>query len=367
MHKHNLRLIYTNHFIQNLALSIYDIFIPIYLLDLGYNIQDIIIFFIASTLNICIFSFITIYLTKFISLPKIIIFRFPFLFVFLGLILLLKNISTPLIIIGIFHGAAIALYYIPLNILLSQNINKNEMGSSLGKFIAISKIIRIFAPFLSSIIITFYSFKVLFIIVLMFLIIAFIPILKLKSTNNSYQLKKQSIKKTSRKNYKLLFNESIKTMGVYIVEGIVWPIFIYINLINIISIGFIASLISLSSAIFAIFIGKLSNKIQQKNLIKIGVILMSFTWVLKYFFQNEIFFYLLSILSGFLIILINIPFDSLILKRSQKEDLANFFITREIYLCVGRLTMLIIVLFLVNNLKYSFLIISFFYLYLLFL
>jgi len=65
----------------------------------------------------------------------------------------------------------------------------------------------------------------------------------------------------------------------------------------------------------------------------------------------------------FFIILINVPLDAMIFAKARSGNLANFFVAREIYLCIGRLIMLFILLLLGNNLEYSFLIASLFYLY----
>ena len=107
-----LQAIYTMHSIQGFALSLVGIFIPIYLLTLGYSVSQAIIFFIIYYIAGLIAAFTAVHIAKYIGLQQTLIFRFPFTFAFLILLYLLESINIPLSLIAFLGGFQNTLYWI---------------------------------------------------------------------------------------------------------------------------------------------------------------------------------------------------------------------------------------------------------------
>jgi len=89
--KNNLKPIYTMHSIEGFAMSLIGIFIPIYILTLGYAISDLFVFFMVHYALLPVFGFLAIWVAGRIGLQKTIMTRFPFLFAYLGLLFLLPS------------------------------------------------------------------------------------------------------------------------------------------------------------------------------------------------------------------------------------------------------------------------------------
>lgn len=184
----------------------------------------------------------------------------------------------------------------------------------------------------------------------------------------SFKFKFSQGVKLFKKYPKYFFAEIFDNMGEE-VEAIIWPIFIYLSLIKIESVGIAGALLSLGSAVFTLFIGKLSDKYNKKRIIKAGAVLLLIVWILRYYADGEIVFYTLSILSGFFLVLLLVPFTSLIYGIAKKDEdtTDEFFVFREIPVAIGRIVILSIALLVVNNIEITFLAAGVAYLYFLFL
>lgn len=363
-----LKAIYAMHSIQGFAFSLIGIFIPIYLLTLGYTVSQVLVFFIIYYGSVAIFSFLAIYLANVFNLQKTIIIGLLFLFVYFILLFLLKSISIPLIIIALLGGLKTALYWIPLHILFARNAREESIGSSTGKLFALPQIASMAGPLLGGLIAVAFGFKVLFGIIFLILLISSIPLFSLDSLKTSFAFKMPQGLKLFKKYPKYFFAEIFDNMGEE-TEAIIWPIFIYLNLVNIASVGVVGSLASFGSILFTFFIGKTSDKYNKKLIIKIGSFLLLIAWILKYFANNEILFYLITIFSGFSIVMLLVPYTSLIYGIAKKDEdtTDEFFVFREIPVAIGRIAILSIALLVVNNIKITFLIAGVSYLYFLFL
>jgi MFS family permease len=172
-----LNAIYTMHSIQGFALSLIGIFIPIYLLILGYSISQVLVFFIIYYLAGLIAAFAAIYIASKIGLRQTLIFRLPFTFVFFILLYLLDSAHIPLGIIAFFGGWQNTLYWIPVHILFTRSAKQKNIGASTGKLFAFPKIASMAGPLLGGFIATFFGFKILISVVFIILLISAFPLL----------------------------------------------------------------------------------------------------------------------------------------------------------------------------------------------
>ncbi|MBD3300369.1 MAG: hypothetical protein GF347_03380 [Candidatus Moranbacteria bacterium] len=91
----------------------------------------------------------------------------------------------------------------------------------------------------------------------------------------------------------------------------IWSIFVYLSLINIVSVGYIGSLLAVSSAIFTLVMGRMADKRNKTKMIKIIAFFISIIWFLRYSLNNEIAFYALTIFAGIFFVSLSIPYYSI--------------------------------------------------------
>ncbi|MBW3000700.1 hypothetical protein KY341_02370, partial [Candidatus Woesearchaeota archaeon] len=103
---------------------------------------------------------------------------------------------------------------------------------------------------------------------------------------------------------------------------------------------------------------KLSDKVNKKFLIRMGAGLMALIYFFRFFVSTEASIYLLTILAGFFIVLLFVPFDSIIYNIAKKSNIDEFIIIREIFVTIGRISLLIIALAFVDRLGVTFIVTS---------
>ena len=130
--------------LNNFAMAFVSVFIPVFLLKLGYSFQMVIFWMVIQHTTLLISSFLAVYVSNRVGLIHSLHVRFVLLLSYFLLLLFgLKNIPELFYIIPILIGAEGAFYWIPLNILFVRNTKEENMGDSMSKFFALPKILAI--------------------------------------------------------------------------------------------------------------------------------------------------------------------------------------------------------------------------------
>jgi MFS family permease len=351
--------------IERLGWSMVGIFIPIYLLTLGFSLQQVFIYYIIQNTVILLTSFIVVYLGRIINIQKILIIRFPFLLIFLTILYNLQSIDFPIYLLAIIDGIQLMLYWFPLHILFAQFADKKNLGSSTSKLFAIPQFVTMFGPLAGGLITVTWGFKVLFIIATVLFFIAYIPILYTKILPIKYNFVFREGLDLYKKYKKYFYSEICNNIGEE-VEGVIWPIFVYLSLINITSVGVIGTLLAVSSSVFTLIVGQLADKKNKTKLIKTSAIFIMTVWFLRLIFDNEIALYILTILSGMAFVVLSVPYYSIFYQIAQKEKAAVFFAFREIPVAIARIIVFTMGILFVANLKILFLLAGLVYLFFIF-
>ena len=351
--KNGLKAVYTMHTIDGFAFSLIGIFIPIYLLNIGFSVREVILYYVVQNTALLISSFLAGSLGSRIGVQRVLLMRFPFLFTFLILLNLLDSFNINLYLIAAIDGLQAALYWIPLHIIFAENTKKEEMGSSIGKLFALPQLVSMFGPLLGGITAMLFGFKFLFGLSIVILLIAVIPILNTRSIKTSFRFRFSKGIRLFKKYPKYFFAEIFDNIAEE-TEGVIWPIFVYLSLINITSVGIVGSLLALSSAVFTFVLGKRADKAGKRKLIKFGALLMICVWLLRFTISNEWAFYVLTIMAGFFMMLFLIPYQSILYKLAKEDRIDEFFVFREVPVYIGRMLVFAVALFFVTKLEIGF-------------
>lgn len=342
------------------------IFVPIFLLTIGFTLREVFVFFIINYLLVAIFSFLAIYIANFIGLQKTIIVRTPFLFIFLLLLVFIDVYNIPLWVVAVFNALQTSLYFIPLHILFANNAKHNEMGSAMGKYFALPKLAGIFGPLIGGLLALIFGFKFLFVIIIFVFLFSLVPLFGAESIRSRYHFDLKKGKKLFYKYPHYFFAEIFNNIGEEM-EGIIWPIFIFISFSSLISVGFVGTLVGLGSFLFTIIIGKYSDKYKKEKIIKLAALLFIVIWASRYFFYSEVLFYVVTTLAGFAMMMFLIPFHSLIYSVAKRNTTDEFFVFREVPIAIGRVLLFVGALFFVDNLQAIFPVACFAYIYFIFM
>ncbi len=363
--KRRLNEIYIVHSIEGFVFSLIGIFVPVYLLTLGYSISQVLIFYIIKHLAVCVFSFFVGHISSHFGLKHTMLMRFPIVLIFLIMLYSLDSIAFPLSLIALLGGFQTALYWVPLHSLFARSSNKNHMSSDVSKLYYFPKIASIIAPLIGGFIIIFFGFNTLFIIAMLFLIVSLIPLFYTSEIKPHVNFQVKEGTKIFKKYPKYFFGVGVNHLG-GMTESVIWPIFVYLTLANILSVGIVGTLLSIGTVLFTLIIGKFSDRFDRKSVIKIGAIFMILIWLSRVFASTEISIYVLTILAGFFTILILVPFTSITYNLAKGDNIDEFIVFREIPVAFGRVLILLLALVLVTKLELTFLLVGISHIFFLF-
>jgi len=355
--------------LNGFAMSFVAIFVPIYLLSLGYSFQMVMIWMMLHHAALLLSAFIVVKVSNKIGLVHSLHIRFGLLLTYFLLLLFgLKDTDILFYIIPILSGAESAFYWIPLNILFVRNTKEENMGKSMSKFFVIPKALSTAGPLIGAFIAVRYGFNILFAFAMFLLFFTFLPILSLKSEKTNFIFSKEKFKEIWQKNKQYFVPEIIDNLAEDAMA--LWIIFIYLQLASTLEVGIIGTITSIASLFFTLTVGKLTDQWNKHKLIKIGAFLVSIIWFVNFtigeFFPNQYLFYIATIFATLSLKVFLVPYSSLMYNQARKDD-AQFLVLREIPTVFGRLILFSLAILFHNHLSLIFLSVGVIFIYFWFL
>ena len=120
-----LRAIYMNISLQSFAMSMVSIFVPIYLLKLGYSLNQTLFYVLLEWLSFGLFAPISAWLSSKFGFKHILLFRLPLTITSLLLLSFIESISISIYFVAVLIGISGSMYVIPLNNLFVKYSNYN--------------------------------------------------------------------------------------------------------------------------------------------------------------------------------------------------------------------------------------------------
>ena len=355
--------------LNGFAMAFVSIFIPVYLLKLGYSFQMVMLWMIIHHVALLLCAFITIYVSNRIGLVHSLHIRFVLLLIYFCLLLFgLENTSVLFYIIPILSGAEAAFYWMPLNILFIRNTKESNMGDSMSKFFVIPKVIGMISPIIGAFIAIHFGFTSLFALAMFLLLFTFLPVISLRSEKTNFIFSWEKTREIFQKNKQYFVPEVIDNLAEDAMA--LWSIFIYLELASTLQVGIIGTITSFAAVFFTITLGKLTDNWDKHKLLRIGAILVSLVWFINFiigeFFPNQWLFYLATIFATLALKAFLVPYSSLMYNQARKDD-AQFIVLREVPTVLGRIILFSIAILLHNQLPALFLLVGIIFIYFWFL
>jgi len=364
-YKKPVRDVFWIHALDSFVNALFGIFVPIYLLILGYSVSNVLGFYIVKFVALAVFFYVAGFISSRLGLKHTMIIRLPFFMIFLLSMYFLDTLSISIFIIALLNAFYESLYWMPLHSLFVRSASEDHMGSDVGKLHSLPKLASTVAPLIGGAISVFIGFHALFIVAMVLLVFSIFPLIKSKETKPHVDFSLKEMNHIVKKNPKYFFGTGAFFIG-EATENVIWPIFVFLILDSILSIGLIGTLLSAGMVLFTLLVGRLSDRFNKKMFIRMGAGLMVLVFFFRYFVPTEASIYLLTIMAGFFSILLFVPFDSIIYSLAKKSNIDEFIIIRETYVNTGRVFLLFIALILVQNINISFLLASFAHIFFLF-
>jgi MFS family permease len=348
-----VRRVYSAHTINTVALSIIGVYVPAYLLSLGYPLSQVILFYVISHgVGLLFGLFIFVPLVQRWGLLNTFKIYYPLQIIYLFLLSLLKTHQVMPEVVAIVNGLATFAYWIPLNIFMIKNSQSQEMGNNLSKFFALPNLFGILGPIIGAILIPVVGFWPVFLITAIGLVLSYLPLAAIKDKEMKVTLNFSKALKRLARNKTLFVFEFLDN----IIEESEWFWSIYVFLIigSLVTPGIVGSLQAIGGSIFTLLIGKYANK-HSKKLIPLAAFLLLLFTVIKIFITAPISAYVVTLIVSFILNFFLVVYFSTIYKTIKNDKEEEFMILREIPTVLGRMVVFGIIYLTLPYLKFFFL------------
>lgn len=252
------------------------------------------------------------------------------------------------------------LYWIPYHTNFAQITHHDTRGRQVAYFAVIGYLASIAAPLLAGLLLSQYSFNLLFLITMITFALSAIPLAFLSPATAHFEysffgtFKEWAKKANQRLRIAYMADGSQDLVGV-----IIWPIFIY-QLLNkeYLAVGAVSALIVVATIICYLITGQYADKLEKKKLMRFGSSFYALGWLLKTFVITAFQIFVVGTLHAFAAILLRTPFDALMYDRAADHGsyVDEYTVLRDMSINFGRVLMgiLLIILISVVGLKIAF-------------
>ncbi len=345
--RQELTQVYLAMAIRSFAVSLTSLFVPLYLYkELGYTLQQTLLFFVFYSL---IFAISTPLAAKFCArygVKHCVLLSVPFYLGYIILLQLLPVMATPLILISTLLGISLALYWMGMNLVFQCVTDHKHRGEQVGKQMGVTILATMIGPLMGGLIIEYLGFTFLFIIATLFLILGAGILFLSKDKHIPYHFSLRRLFDKKQWGDSVYFvSKGTRVMA----EGVVWPLMVFMILGSYVSLGLMGTVFSLVSAVLVWIVGKYSDHGDKRMIVWWSCGFESLTWFLRSFVSSVSGVFGISIFAGVTEGVKNAPLGALECDKAHGE-IAHYYVVREIYICLGRMLLLLVVL-MVNNLS----------------
>ncbi|MBW2967253.1 MFS transporter [Candidatus Woesearchaeota archaeon] len=332
--------LYVTHALRSFAVSMIAIFIPIFLLKQGYSLIGVGLFLVLRSL----FGFISVYTAisfatrhgvkrcMLISVPANILF-----FLCLYSIDMLKSTIGDLAVIPLLAGVLSvggAFYWMGYHIDFARFSEEKNTAKQLSILNVIALGFSIIGPLAGALIITYLSFDVLFIVVMILLFSSMVPPFLSAEIHEPMDLDlKKTVQGLKKRNAVPFIAEGMH----FNASVMVWPVLLFLMFSALDSIGGLYTISNGILVLFTMFVGRKTNNANRRRILKWGVGTHSATLAGRTFLDSLNIVAVVQGLGALTWSMVLIPFHAIFYSNSKKTGVASAIFFREFYLDIGRI------------------------------
>lgn len=327
LHNRELNELYISVAIRHFGMSMIGVFVPMYLLQQGFTLQQVFLFVITYAIVHVLLVIPTSHLSSRIGLKHAIFLSTPFLVIFYLLLYSMPQFGWSLYLVAAVYGITKTLFWTSYHLDFSRFSTKKQRGTQIGIVKIIDAVVRTAGPIIGGVMITFIGFKALFATVSVVILASAIPLFFSKDIHEKMPVSYAKIfKGRSWRDVATLFGFGSQ-VGLMV---LIWPLFIFSILgEEYTKIGLVTSLSLLTSIIAMIFVSKFSNQ-HAKILLRFGSIFQTGMWWVRGLVKTVTQLFVTDGVFGIARPLVYIPFTVRCYDRANQGDRVSYIIFREI-------------------------------------
>ena len=331
---------YWSIFIMSFGESLINIFVPIYLYNLGFKIPQILFFYFLVSLFFLCFAYIGAKTTANIGHKLSILISTPFLILYYLGLTQVNSQDILFYICPVFLALRMIFFNYGYHLNFLNHSLQNQRGQELAWFGILKLLAVIMAPFVGGLIAT-QDFHVLFQISSFLILFGTTPLLFSQDFYQKIEFSPKSLnqKITSKNN-----RPNVVSFSSYAIESIIgrtiWPIFLIIILGTIKKTGLVISLSMLISLLAFYYIGKITDRFSKIKLLQLGTFLYFFAWIGRIFADNAFRVLLVDSYKNLTEKILQIPWSAHNYDLAQRQNCFEFVVAREIIFNLSRVFIL---------------------------
>jgi len=327
--------------LKTFAVSLISIFVPIYLFELGYTIPHIIFYFMLLSGAFLVVTPISTKVVSKLGVKHSMLLSMPFLIAYYTGLIYLETTLWLFYVLPFLFSLHTSLYNFGYHLNFIEHADAKKEGREIAFLKIATNVMAFVSPFTGALIIIMFGFKWIYLIGGGLLLVAMAPLFMTRDVFEPVRFSAEDVVKflVSKKNSWL----NLSFLG-YALEsrigGILWPIFLFFLLDDLRIVGGLYSLAFLVSLIAIYFIGKRTDKVSKRRLIKNGTLLHSVGWIGRLFVFNPLTVFLVDSFKNVAQSLLQIPWDALSYDLAKKQNYFEFVVAREIVFNFTRVVLL---------------------------
>ncbi|MFB6144432.1 MAG: MFS transporter [Candidatus Nanohaloarchaea archaeon] len=324
--------VYLHSFLFKLAVKTVSIFLPLFILDLGYGFSTVFVFFAVYYSSYIFTSWPNAEVVSRIGYKHSSLLSSPFILVFY---LLLRSEPSTLVLYGtgFLGGSAFNLYWMGMNPEIATSSHRESREKETGFFFSMPSLASIISPFAGGLVLASFGFHGLFLLASALIAASFTPFLFSSEHSDGLDLDLSEFLRDANPTDFLTFTlKGVNSIG----KKVLWPLYLALVIQSSLSIGGAGSLLSLGSAITSIFLGRITNSDNRRQVILTGSALTGLSYLLMSSVTSTVPALAVSFINGLAYNAVNIPVYSRAQDHAENEDVIEYFALREIALSVGR-------------------------------
>jgi MFS family permease len=346
-HNRELGELYASIAIRSFALSLIGIFIPIYLVQQGFAISTVFVYYSIVAITHALGTFPAAKVSSRFGLKHVILFSIPLLV--LGLISLyaVSFLGVWFYAVPVVFGLSNAFFWTGYHCDFAKFSDRKNRGSEVGVARIITLVFHATGPIIGGVLLTFFGFNIVFLSVSVLLFVSTVPLFYSKDPHTKVKFSFERVFKGQK------FSDVLSYVGFgmeRVIGYVVWPIFIFFFIFNekYTSLGGVATLTLVMASISVFLIGKFTNK-HRRKVLKIGAVGNGLVWFAKTFVVTPVQVFVADAFYGITQSAMMVSFDTLTYDKANKEkDLIKYIVFREFTINVSRAVFFLVMVFVVD-------------------
>lgn len=272
-----------SHLLSNFGAALVTIFVPIFLLRLGYPLTDVLLYLALQGLFSIPLQILFARLFSVIRANHAMALGLLLQVVFLLLLMSLETTGWPLWLIALTWAASRSLYWVSFHINFSKSRNRQREGREVSTISVLKIVASGVAPAIGGILATMLGINFVYGITIGLLTVAIVALLRGEEISSQRPYNPRSLDyRKIRRDLFASFSNATTTVG----EFIIWPIMVSLLIPSYAGIGLLASVVMISAIAASLYVGRREERRGRRHYLKEGALITSISDVLRLFAEN---------------------------------------------------------------------------------